>query len=128
MVASGVDSTAIGKQSNTQSIAGRMSYGAGFITTIGDNQISDFLFKRRTTDATATVLTTNNAAAATTNQLILSNNSVVGFTGMITARRQAAGGAVAKVWKVEGAIRREANAATTTLVGTPTVTVIGNDA
>jgi hypothetical protein len=60
--------------------------------------------------------------------MILGNQSVYGFSGIITARQQGAGGAVAKVWEVKGAIRRGANAAATALVGTPTVTVLGEDA
>jgi hypothetical protein len=78
-----------------------------------------------TTDATATVLTSNFSSAGSTNQVILQNNSAYAFTGTIVARQQAAGGTASAAWKVEGLIRREGTAASTTLVAS-TVTAISN--
>ena len=80
---------------------------------------------KQTADATPTVLTSNAGTASTTNQVILPNNSAYAFTGTVVARRQAAGGTESAAWKVEGLIRREANAGTTTLVAS-TVTAISN--
>lgn len=78
-----------------------------------------------TTGATATVLTSNASTAAANNQIILPDNSAYAFTGTVVARQQAAGGTASAAWKVEGLIRREGTAGTTTLVAS-TVTAISN--
>jgi hypothetical protein len=106
-------------------IAGKHVYSGGRFANTGDAQSGTFAFRQETTDATATVLTTNNSAASTTNQVILPNNSAYAFTGTVVARQKAANGTASAAWKVEGLIRREANAASTTLVAS-TVTAIDN--
>ena len=58
-----------------------------------------------------------NASPSTTNQIVLPNNSAYSFSGTIVARQQAADGTACAAWKVEGLIRREGSAGTTTLVG-----------
>ena len=73
-----------------------------------------------TTNATATVLRSNTSAAGTTNQVILPNNSAYFFTGEVVSG--VTGGGNTKGWTIEGVIKRGANAASTALVGTPTVT------
>jgi hypothetical protein len=73
-----------------------------------------------TTNATATALRSNTAAASTTNQVILPNNSAYFFTGEVVSG--VTGGGNSKSWTIEGLIKRGANAASTALVGTPTVT------
>lgn len=78
-----------------------------------------------TTNATATVLTANASSATDGNQVILPNNSAYAFTGIVVARQSAAGGTASAAWKVEGLIRREGSAGTTTLVAS-TVTAISN--
>jgi hypothetical protein len=78
-----------------------------------------------TTNATAEALTSNNSAASTTNQIILQNNSAFAFHGTIVARQQASGGTASAAWKIEGLIRREGSAGTTTLVNSAT-TVLDN--
>jgi len=75
---------------------------------------------RQTTDATATVLASDTSAASANNQLTLPNNSAYYFRGEIIAG--VTGGGNTKGWFIEGAIKRGANAAATSLVGTPTVT------
>ena len=104
---------------------GKHAYANGSITANGDNQSGITILKRRTTDATATALTSDNAAAGATNQVILPNNSAFAFTGTVVARRQAAGGTESAAWKIEGLIRREGTAGSTTLVAS-TVTAISN--
>lgn len=84
-----------------------------------------FILRETTANATTVVLRTNGAAAGTTNQVILPNNSAYAFSGLVVAREQAADGTDSAAWKVEGLIRREANAGTTTLVAS-TVTAIDN--
>jgi hypothetical protein len=123
--ANAANSVAIGDGANTL-IIGKLGYAsAGRFTTNGDAQYGLFVLRRATTDATATVLTSDNAAAAATNQVILPNNSAYAFTGIVVARQQAAGGTASAAWRVEGLIRREGSAGTTTLVAS-TVTAISN--
>lgn len=79
------------------------------------------------TSATPVVLISSPtyAAAGSTNQLILPNNSAFTFSILVVARQQAVGGTASAAWKIEGLARREATAATTTLVAS-TVTTISN--
>ena len=92
----------------------------------GITQSALLLLGRQTTDATATVLTSNPSAAGTTNQVILPNNSAYSFSGEVIAGVTAAGNTAR--WTINGAIKRGANAASTAMVGTPTVTMTHNDA
>jgi hypothetical protein len=88
-------------------------------TTQGITQAGILILARETTDATATRLASDSGAAGTTNQIILPNNSAYYFKGSVIAN--VTGGGNTKAWAIEGAIKRGANAASTALVGTPTV-------
>lgn len=123
--ASGAWSFAIGRYVSTQGISGKYAYGLGPLNNLGDAQFGALMLKKATTDATATVLTSTGGAASTTNQVILPDNSAYAFTGTIVARQKAANGTASAAWKVEGLIRREAGAGTTTLVAS-LVTPISN--
>jgi hypothetical protein len=115
---------AIGRASKS-TIIGKYAYASAEFSAAGDAQTGTFVLRRATTDATATVLTTNSSTASTNNQVILPNNSAYAFTGIVVARRQASGGTDSAAWKIEGLIRREGAANTTTLVAS-TVTAIDN--
>jgi len=109
----------------TPNVVGKMAYGhaSGAVAGLGWGILSLYA---ATTDATATVLTSSSSPTpGLTNQLILPNNSAYSFTGTVVARQKAANGTASAAWKVEGLIRREANAGTTTLVAS-TVTAISN--
>jgi len=123
--ASGYHSVASGYSANNDGKYGRFSRQSSLITTAGESQWSKWLLVGRTTNATAKVLTADNAAADSTNQVILRNSNLFGFTGMVVARQQAAGGTITAVWKIEGSIRRESTAASTTMVAS-VVTPISN--
>ena len=86
----------------------------------GVSQAALLILGKQTTDATATVITSDGGAASTTNQVILPNNSAYYFRGEVVAGKTAGGDT--KGWYIEGVIKRGANAASTALVGTPTVT------
>lgn len=92
----------------------------------GVTQAAMLQLGRETTGNTATVLTSNTSAASTTNQVVLPNNSAYSFTGEIIAGVTGAGNTAR--WTINGAIKRGANAASTVMVGTPTVTMTHNDA
>lgn len=86
----------------------------------GRQQLATLLLGRETTDATVTTLRSNSLTAGTTNQVILPNNAAYYFRGTVIAN--VTGGGDTKAWTFDGAIKRGANAASTALVGTPTVT------
>ena len=94
----------------------------------GDAQIGLYPLMADTTDATATAMVTNHQStpgAGTANQIVLPNNSAYAFYGTIVARQKAGDGTACAAFKVEGLIRREANAGTTVLVNSAT-TVLDN--
>jgi hypothetical protein len=117
--ATGSSSVACGFQSSTRSISA-FAFGTTRISAIGDSQTELFVLRTATTDATPTALCTNSSAAGTTNQVILPNNSAYFFRGEVISGKTAAGDT--KGWTIEGVIKRGANAASTALVGVPTVT------
>ena len=86
----------------------------------GVSQKRAFILGRETTAVTATVLAANTSAASATNQVNLVNNSAFYFKGAVIAN--VTGGGNTKGWTIEGVIKRGANAASTALVGTATVT------
>jgi hypothetical protein len=123
-------STAIGAFASTRSISGNLAFSSGtpmgsFAAGVG-SQIAFLVLGRQTTDATATALTSDGNAASGTNQVILPNNSAYFFTGEVISG--VTGGGNTKGWTIEGVIKRGANAASTALVGTPTVTSTYGDA
>ena len=123
-LASGENSVAFGDGA-ISSIYGKYAYSQRGFGLAGDCQLGNFVLLAPTTDATATKLSTNRSTAATNNQVVLPNNAAYAFDGIVVARRQASGGTDSAAWKIEGLIRREANAASTTLVAS-TVTAISN--
>lgn len=110
-------------------IVGKFAYTASTFsadgTQAGDSQYAYIVLQRSTVDATSVVLTSNGGSAGATNQVILPNNSAYAFSGIVVARQQASGGTQSAAWKVEGLIRREGTAASTTLVFS-TVMAISN--
>lgn len=118
-----------GRRGTARSIAGYQVFPACDVPiadAVGVSQSALLLLGRQTTDATATVLTSNSSAAGTTNQVILPNNSAYSFSGEVIAGVTGAGNTAR--WTIDGAIKRGANAASTTMVGTATVTMTHNDA
>jgi hypothetical protein len=130
-VGSGFGNTASGQHSviaggsygTTRGIVGNAVFpacGAPISSVQGVSQSALLVLGTQTTDATATALRSNTSAAATNNQVILPNNSAYFFTGEIISG--VTGGGDTKGFTIEGVIKRGANAASTALVGTPTVT------
>ena len=112
-----------GTQATTRGIIGNMvasGSNAPIASSSGVSQFAILVLGRETTDATATALCSNTSAASTTNQVILPNNSAYYFRGEIISG--VTGGGDTKGFFIEGVIKRGANAASTALVGTPTVT------
>jgi len=112
-----------GVNGNTRSIIGNHVFPAcssPIISASGVSQAALLILATQTTDATATALRSDPSAAGTTNQVILPNNSAYFFRGEVVSG--VTGGGNTKGWTIEGVIKRGANAASTALVGAPTVT------
>ena len=118
-----------GSYGTTRSITGMQAMPAcssPISGTLGITQGALLVLARQTTDATATVITSDANAASGTNQVTLPNNSAYFFTGEVIAG--VTGGGNTKGWIIEGVIKRGANAASTAIVGTATVTSLYADA
>jgi hypothetical protein len=112
-----------GAQGSVRGITGNHVFPACLTPIANSNGISQsalLVLAKQTTDATATALCSDGNAAGTTNQVILPNNSAYFFTGEVVSG--VTGGGNTKGWTIEGVIKRGANAASTALVGIPTVT------
>jgi hypothetical protein len=121
--ANGAYGVVFGTYGSTRSIVGNAVFAASntpIATSVGVSQAALLVLGKQTTDATPTALASNTSAAGTTNQVILPNNSAYFFRGEVISG--VTGGGDTKGWTIEGVIKRGANAASTALVGIPTVT------
>lgn len=117
-----------GAYGTTRSITGYQVFpacSAPISTAFGITQSALLLLARETLSNTSTVLTSNSSGASTNNQIILPNNAAYSFSGEVIAG--VTGGGDTARWTINGAIKRGANAASTAMVGTPTVTMTHND-
>ena len=117
-----------GRGGTTRGITGFQAFPACSIpiaSGAGYSQAGLLVLGKQTTDATATVITSDGLTASTSNQVILPNNSAYYFTGEVISG--VTGGGDSKGWTISGVIKRGANAAATTLVGS-TVTSLYADA
>jgi len=120
--------TVLGNSGTSRGIQGSFAMAPCFnplSSTQGASQSEIIILGIQTTTATATVLTTNGSAAGTTNQVILPNNSAYSFTATIIAG--VTGGGNTASWVLQGAIKRGANAASTTIVSTVTSILLAQD-
>ena len=128
--ASGYHSAILGGNfGTTRGIAGMQAISACSAPIAGSAGVSQggmLVLGVQTTDATATALRSNTSAASTTNQVILPNNSAYLFKATVISG--VTGGGNTSGWKLEGVIKRGANAASTTIVGTVTTTLLAQDA
>ena len=118
--ASGYGSTVVGgTYGTTRAIVGNIVFPACSypISALiyGASQAALLVLGAETTNATATVLRSETNAASATNQVILPNNSAYYFTGEVISG--VTGGGNTKGWEIAGVIKRGADAASTTLVG-----------
>lgn len=118
-----------GRRGTARSISGYQVFPAcnlPIADAVGINQSALLLLARETTNATATVLASDPNPGGTTNQVILPNNSAYSFSGEVIAGVTGAGNTAR--WTIDGTIKRGANAASTAMVGTATVTMTHFDA
>lgn len=118
-LASGRSSSVVGGEyGTTRGIVGYLVTPASSVpieAKLGVQQAGCLVLGCQTTDATATKLRSDSNAAGATNQLILQNNSAVYVFGYIVAN--VTGGGDTRSWIIAVTIKRGANAAATTIVG-----------
>ncbi len=119
--ASGIGSFAEGAGTNA-SIWGSKAFANGSFATAGDAQSGLYVLRNITTTATPIALFLDGVAG--TQRLTVGNNSLWTFDILVAARRTDVAGSGGG-WRFVGVIRRDASAASTTFVGTPSKTVIG---
>jgi hypothetical protein len=125
--ASGYYSTTMGYKGTANNISSKVVIGTAYSSVLnGYYQHGQLGLGAVTTDATATVLKSDANALSVSNQCVLQNNNAMSFTIEVVARNTSTG--FAGRWEVKGLIKRGANASTTALVGTPTVTLTNGDA
>ena len=118
-----------GSNGTTRGVVGYHAFpacNAPISSAQGCTQAGLLLLARQTTSPSPTVLASNANNAGLTNTLYIESNSAYAFTGEVIAGVAGAGSTAR--WVISGAIKKEFSAATTTLVGTPTVTMTHNDA
>lgn len=114
-----------GHHATTRGITAGGAYGMSARSAVGDRQTMVLpIACAARTDATATVMTSDAGAASATNQMVLPNNSSMFFEVDVVAHDSSLKSAS---WKVQGTIRRGANAAATAIVGTNVTTTFGSD-
>jgi hypothetical protein len=97
-----------------------VNIGNGFFTTLGDARQSVYVLRNITTTATPTLLYLNGSSTL----LVLRNNSVYTFSILVAGRRTDAVGDGAG-YRIEGAIRQDTTAASTTLIGAVSQYILG---
>lgn len=125
VTADAAGSFAYGSAAITNGIVGKQAFSNGKFASVGDSQSGKYVLRMATTSGVATAMSTNGLTAGASNQIILPNNTAMSFSGTVVVRLKASAGSSSAAWQISGLIRREANAASTTLVAS-TVTVISN--
>lgn len=110
---------------------GRQIYGAvhhanGFFAANGDAQWSNYLFRARTTAATAADMTADGAAVSISNAMVLNGGQQCWFGKVMLVARNTGNGEMA-AWEASVLLRRTNTAATIAIVGTPTFSLIAAD-
>jgi len=118
--ASGAAATAIGREAKADQET-MVAFGGGKFSANGDAQGIKFVARRQTTNGTASEVLLNAAQ-----RMVVPDDTTWAFTGVVVARRTDANNESAG-YKIEGVIDRNSGAGTVALVGTPTVTVLGED-
>lgn len=111
-------SMASGIYAATKGIIGNQARASGRFSAAGDAQRASLVVRRATTNATPADLTSDANSGGTNNQLILENNEAAFAKVRVVARSSADRAA----WEIDALIYRGANAASTTVEGSPSVT------
>jgi hypothetical protein len=103
---------------------GQITHASGRFAVNSDAQREEYVVRRQTADATPTELTCDGQSGTGTTRISIATDSAYTFSALIVGRATAANDNSAG-YKIEGVI--DNNAGTTAFVGTPTVTVLGED-
>lgn len=117
-----------GRYGTTRGVVGKQVTAAcsePISNSYGVSQSGVLILARETPNNATVTLTSNNSAASASNQVSLPPSSAFYFKGSVIATNIATGNS--KAWIFEGAIKRF-GAANTIFIGTPTVTVVSQDA
>jgi len=127
-VADGLYSVSLGGyQASAKGVTGAVVHASGQFYAVGDAQAGSYTLRIATTNATPAVLTADaSATPVAANSLTLGSQNAYVIRGRVIARNTANGECWA--WEVTAIARRTNTAATTALVGSPTVTSLGGDA
>jgi hypothetical protein len=118
--ASGSASTVYGGQyGTTRGITGATAWGS-YSAALGQTQTGQFLLRADTVGATPTRVTETGGAASSNNGPVLPNTSTYYCRIRVLARNTTNGDSAS--WSGTALIHREANAASTVLIGTPVIT------
>lgn len=103
----------------------RVINSAGATTYQRGLQYGLLVLRSTSNSATPVILTSDPtlSAVGSTNQIILQNNSAYAYTILVVGRQAAANGSNSAAWEFKGLVRREATAATTTIVNNITTTL-----
>jgi hypothetical protein len=127
-ISSGSQTIAIGRQAAGNGSAGSIVVANGVFSNPGDAQREEYVCRRTTTNDVQTELTADGAApfaaGSATNRVPIANDSAYAFFIMVVARNTATNNESA-AYIIQGAIDNNAN--TVAFVGSPTVTILGED-
>jgi len=111
-----------GDSANDFGLRAARTHAAGKFAASGDAQIIELVARRDTADATPAELFLDGSSV----RCVLQNDSTYSFSILVAARRTDADGESA-AYKLEGCIDRNANVASTAMVGTVLKTVLAED-
>lgn len=120
-LASSPYATALGRSAAAYT-EGMVAHASGQFATPGDAQFGRLILRRQTTDDTPAVLGYNGAAASHQ----MRDDSSVHFRAQVVARDTSNGDS--KAWTIEGLATNDTGAAVSFVGGTPTATVVAEDA
>jgi hypothetical protein len=116
--AGGAQSLATGLEASTPNSGGEVRANGSF-SAAGDAQTGKYVLRAITTNATVTEVFTD----GTSGRLVMPNNSAWAYTAQIVGRRTDTTGSIAG-FEIRGVIKRDANAAATSQVGTRSKTTL----
>jgi hypothetical protein len=116
--AGGAQSLATGLEASTPNDGGEVRANGSF-SAAGDAQTGKYVLRAITTNATVTEVFTDGASG----RLVMPNNSAWTYTAQIVGRRTDTTGSIAG-FEIKGVIKRDANAAATSQVGTRSKTTL----
>lgn len=123
-IAGGHGATAIGKATSTRGVDGALAYG--YSNGTGSTQLEQFMPRMNTSDDTPVVLTTSGFGISISTLPVMPNNSAYYCRIRVLARNTATNESMS--WSGTALIKRGANAASTTLVGSSIASDFGDAA